>query len=273
MNTWQPINFCPIDRLIICRKQLHQAVQLPSAFARNILPKDPSDASASLSWSPKIGGLKSNSTKDGNIGVALVVADFELIILQGDRRLAALNLHNRSVHEGLQWLKSEVSSLGLPGENINLELPYEIEVYDYTMRLSKDEGALKTLASMFSDADQLFKEIEQREKHAEQVRCWPHHFDLATLLPQKFDAAGELLQSVGVGMSPGDDATPEPYIYVNIWPNVDYDQLANHALEQGYWNESDWSGAVLKYSDFVDGNQQEVIERFLTSTIGFLKKQ
>ena len=48
------------------------------------------------------------------------------------------------------------------------------------------------------------------------LRCWPHHFDLAMLVP--LDAGGgEAARSVGIGVSPGDAHLPEPYAYVGPW--------------------------------------------------------
>ena len=44
------------------------------------------------------------------------------------------------------------------------------------------------------------------------VRCWPHHFDIATLLTI---APG---QTIGVGLEPGDGYYDEPYWYVNQYP-------------------------------------------------------
>src|SRR4029077_1103451 len=46
------------------------------------------------------------------------------------------------------------------------------------------------------------------------VLCWPHHFDMATLV--RLDAGGdESARSVGVGVSPGDEFYAQPYVYVS----------------------------------------------------------
>lgn len=52
---------------------------------------------------------------------------------------------------------------------------------------------------------------------AGELRGWPHHFDLASLIP--IDATDdENARSVNVGFSPGDAAIDEPYFYVGPWP-------------------------------------------------------
>jgi hypothetical protein len=50
---------------------------------------------------------------------------------------------------------------------------------------------------------------------ASEVRCWPHHFDLGSLIVVETSADGELTKSIGIGLSPGDEAHAEPYFYVS----------------------------------------------------------
>jgi hypothetical protein len=73
---------------------------------------------------------------------------------------------------------------------------------------------------------------------------------------------------VGVGLSPGDEAYPHPYVYVNGWPAPSPEDLPELA-EPGHWHTSGWVGAVLEaqrvtersdpivqsrtMSDYVDG--------------------
>ncbi len=56
------------------------------------------------------------------------------------------------------------------------------------------------------------------------VRCWPHHFNIATYV---FLETGnpETARGVGVGMSPGDEGYGERYFYINGWPHLDASKL------------------------------------------------
>src|SRR5204863_8996466 len=72
------------------------------------------------------------------------------------------------------------------------------------------------------------------------VLCWPHHFDLATLLTL---GSGK---SIGVGFAPGDDGIRESYWYVNLFPYPDPSCL--EPLQDGRWHTGGWTGAVLPYS-------------------------
>src|SRR5207245_11690866 len=75
-------------------------------------------------------------------------------------------------------------------------------------------AALAVRAAWFSNAGLSLGSIQRqmlgRQLAASPVRCWPHHFDLATLttLPARnADATGY----VGAGLSPGDEYYDEPY--------------------------------------------------------------
>jgi hypothetical protein len=76
------------------------------------------------------------------------------------------------------------------------------------------------------------------------VRCWPHHFDIATL--ELLDGAAadpKHARSVSLGMSPGDASYAEPYWYVNPWPRPEGRPLP--ALPEGRWHTESWFGAAL----------------------------
>ncbi|MGH9283956.1 MAG: hypothetical protein ACRD0S_13595, partial [Acidimicrobiales bacterium] len=69
------------------------------------------------------------------------------------------------------------------------------------------------------------------------VQLWPEHFDLAVDL-------GPEGRRANFGGSPGDDAHPEPYLYVGPW---DTERLGPHV----YWNEP--FGASLSWMELRRG--------------------
>jgi len=72
----------------------------------------------------------------------------------------------------------------------------------------------------------------------ERVQLWPGHFDPALAVGN-----AETNGRATYGMSPGDDAHDEPYVYVGAWGDVD--------RSDPYWNEQNFNGASLPYSDIV----------------------
>ncbi|HET6197153.1 MAG TPA: hypothetical protein VFE12_15430, partial [Acetobacteraceae bacterium] len=78
---------------------------------------------------------------------------------------------------------------------------------------------------------------------ASPIRCWPHHFDIAVLLPGQRDG-----QTIGVGLSPGDASYGEPYWYVTPWPHPSVIGLPP-LVAGGEWHAGEWVGAVLTASN------------------------
>lgn len=259
MSDWKNITGLDLAVLKANRKALHQAVQLVGAFPRNMLPHDPTDGTASLVWNSTIKSLESLPfvNDEGAYKVGLSFTTLELYIdLEGDQRFTC-SLVGMSVNEGLEWLKQKLSEFSNKADHLNLDLPYEIENYDYSEALVIDKQALQEFAELYQNAQNVLQNIQKDWKDSYDIRCWPHHFDLATLIPLKTDSKGEILKSIGVGLSPGDEGVEEPYVYVNIWPEVDLKILEKHALPIGQWNKEGWSGAVLTYSQILNSKDQK----------------
>jgi hypothetical protein len=132
-----------------------------------------------------------------------------------------------------------------------------------------DETACAELGDWFESAHRLLEEVVARHPRATQIRLWPHHFDLGTLIVEERGAASEVTRSVGVGLSPGDDGTGEPYWYVTPWPYPPSDGLPRLG-GFGSWNTSGWIGAVLRGSELTDleGHRRAAaLAEFATSAI------
>jgi len=101
------------------------------------------------------------------------------------------------------------------------------------------------------------------------VQCWPHHFDIATLIEVDAARAGRAARTVGVGLSPGDASIDEPYCYVNHWPTTARNVLP--ALAAGEWFREGWAGAVLRGGSLVAAGdaaaQEGLLRAFLASAV------
>ncbi|MEO9483678.1 MAG: DUF5996 family protein [Ekhidna sp.] len=275
MGEWNEITDLSPKALLETRNNLHQAVQLVGAVPRNLLLHDPTDATASLPWNAATDCLESLPIEhDGKgIKVGLAFSDFKLKVFVEDQEWQSLALANQSVNEGLNWLTTTLEQLGLDSTKINLSLPYEIPSFDLDQPLEVDHSSLQVFNALYSNVHLILEREVSHWKDAFDIRCWPHHFDIATLIPLEKDKNGEVTKSIGVGLSPGDEGVEEPYIYVNVWPSVAYETLAKHALPAGHWNKHGWSGGVLTYSDFVAGKQEELVAHFVRETVQTLKRE
>ena len=98
---------------------------------------------------------------------------------------------------------------------------------------------MSEIAIWYGNADlalaRTLKQLAERGLKPPPVRCWPHHFDLDTLVifPSKdiYDT-----RTMGVGFSPGDGYYGEPYLYVSLYPAPDVTMLPMFPMI-GHWHE------------------------------------
>ncbi|MFY0600716.1 MAG: hypothetical protein JXR03_13670 [Cyclobacteriaceae bacterium] len=274
MSNWKNINGIDLETLKSNRKSLHQAVQIVSTLPRNVLPHDPTDATASLVWNTKTNGLESipvPNPKGIDIRAGLAFHSFSLYISENGDIISSFALEGKSIIEGFGWLKKELAKADIPTEKLNLDLPYEIEKYDYSKVLSVDYSSLKEYAFLYDNTLHVLTSLVEKYENAFDIRCWPHHFDLATLIPVELDEKDEIVKSIGIGLSPGDEGVEEPYVYVNVWPNVDFAVLSQNQLPAGHWNAEGWSGAVLTYTELLKAtDQQESFSGFIDQSLSVI---
>lgn len=144
-------------------------------------------------------------------------------------------------------------------------------------------ASLKELALWFSGAHRQLEELVADEADADPVLVWPHHFDIASLIVLARDDDGAPTQTVGVGLSPGDEGIDEPYWYVNAWGYSD--SAAFPELQApGHTHREGWSGFVLTATELIEAGregradpsgeadrQAEALNSFLERAVGAAK--
>jgi len=160
----------------------------------------------------------------------------------------------------MNWLGTQLTAIGR--DPAPLSDPLHFDPVDHPLlhgaqfEFRGREALFEELANWYSNAALCLNSISA------QVRCWPHHFDIATQIE-----VGE--HSVGVGLSPGDATFEEPYFYVTPWPYPHASRLPD--LSIGSWHTDGWVGAVLGADDILPKvDQQSFVRRFLESAIAAL---
>ena len=203
---------------------------------------------------------------------ALRPAPPALLLLDGAgaATLCELPLDGMTLEDAFGWLESELAAL--LGRPVALDRPAEpppLPPGNGDRFATADAEAFRAFAAWFADGHRLLAAVAARHPGAAPVRCWPHHFDIATLLP--LDAGGDpdTARSIGAGLQPGDGARPEPYLYVTPWPYPDPARLPPLAV--GGWHTAGWVGAVLEAEVLLAAGaataQARLAERFLDGAI------
>lgn len=264
------------EDLVQPRLLAHQAVQWPSRAARAALEPSPDDSHTNLGWDSRLDALVSQEipTDGGAVRFGLRSADLTLICAQADGGTEALPLDGATNAAAAIWVASTLTALGLDPSGLDNPLPYELPPHAVsdggTYEAAAHADGLAELSIWFDLANAVLGGIAGAysglEPGPSTVRCWPHHFDLATLI--RLDAeGGEAARSVGVGMTPGDGGYAQPYFYVTPWPYPDAAALPPLG-EPAFWHTQGWVGAVIEGTAVVETKDARSQEDLVRAALG-----
>jgi hypothetical protein len=270
---WQRLGEPAPARLRGAREQAHWAVQVISAAGETFAAHVPDTSHTATRWDARRGALV--GTRLGTAApcqLALDVAGLRLSLLGGDAGPAAeISLAGRTLAEADRWVSDALKARTGAERAAPLVHPdYALPPHPLARggRFEADPG-LAELARWYGNADAVLREIARETPGAGPVLCWPHHFDIATLVVLESDPDGDALRTLGVGFSPGDEFIDQPYWYVNHGPQTERAQLP--PLAAGEWLTQDWIGAVLRGDALVaagDGAAQQArLRAYLASAL------
>jgi hypothetical protein len=256
---WRELDPALAPKLSNARLQLHHAAQFVACMGISYLPKAEDDSHTNMEWIN--GTLAGHVVGPRPFRLAVRPHPLALVVIVGDVDLASFALGGRTIADGAGWIRAQARSLGLDPARYSLAKHYTIPTHPVDRGVpfdTSDARAFEQLALWYSNANLAFAGMA--DDGGSPVRCWPHHFDIATLLTI---APGK---TVGVGLEPGDVYYDEPYWYVNSYPAPAKPPTAR--LEGGgSWHTHEWTGAVLPGSRLSAGDQRAQVERFLNSAI------
>jgi len=253
-RVWKLLGGVPLEELIEPRLESHYAAQIVQSVGSALLPAVPDFRHTSFEWVPQANALAGGlvaSREPFRAGIRLT--DLALALFDGSARpVDVFDLIGRTLADGFSWLKRAVTSRGGAAdridERVNPDIPRH-PVRDGARFTGGNQAARTELAAWYDDADQVLGAFRAGTPNAGPVRCWPHHFDIASLVVLSGDG-GEGSRTVGVGLSPGDAGCAEPYWYVTPWPAPR--SVALPPLPAGaFWHTEGWVGAVLTASVLV----------------------
>ena len=235
---WQPLGQPYPTTLADARVQLHHAVQLLASFAQVRAAPQEDDSHRSMTWDADAVAFRSApSADDPELTVLLTPETFEVHVARADEH-ETLALTGKTLGEAYAWLGAAVGG--------TLERP-EYEIPEHRVGsgapFDPDMQALAELARWYGNAYGVLTEVTTAHPAASPIRCWPHHFDLATLISLPLADGERTARTVGAGMSPGDGSYPAPYGYVTPWPYLWEEPRPE--LSAGQWHLDQWLGAVL----------------------------
>ena len=251
----------------------HRAVQHLGKAASANLPAQSDGSHSSFRWDSN--QLAFLTQPMGTKSVGLSINPLTLFLNDNDQRIAELALNAISDAEVATWLDQALSANGLQVAS-NFEQPFELPADVLALDRygeSRDDRRFAVLAAWLDVAAKTLSAFASAyadlRPGPSPVRCWPHHFDIATYVALE-TGDPETARGVGVGLSPGDEGYNEPYIYVNPWPHLDADALPK-AISPGHWHTEGYVGLIatatemLGTSDVPSAMDSFVVESFSTA--------
>lgn len=228
------------------RLQAHWALQVAAAAASLLVPED-DFSHTTLTWDASLQALCGrNLHAAGDAQVALRLADLTLLVCEEGTVAAEHNLNGRSLREAFGWVSQ---ALKRRGATFDVEpLPHALPFHAVSQGLlfDGDRQDLKALSDWFDFSWPLLKRCAQSQDRASPVRCWPHHFDCASLMMiDEGDGTPESMRSIGIGMSPGDHAYDQPYWYVSPWPYPSTHTPLGDLPAGAHWHREGFTAAIL----------------------------
>jgi hypothetical protein len=247
------------------RLQLHHAAQLATATGISYLPAEPDDSHTNLEWVESLRALAGHVIPAPQAFRAVVQpADLSLSIAGEDNQIVASTLlHGLTIDDAANWLRARITERGADGDRLTLKRHYEIphhDVDDGATFDTKNAAAFAQLDAWYFVGNRALEYVRSSTTEASEVRCWPHHFDIATLIDV---GAG---RTIGVGLEPGDQFYDEPYFYVNMSPSPKPEAATASLGGGGTWHTQEWVGAVLPGSRLGE-EPKEQVHAFLDSAI------
>ncbi len=274
-TVWRPVGDPKPHALREARLQLHWASQIAAAAPFTFLDAAPDFSHVNLGWDARNDTLWARPVgQDPAMRVGIRFEDLALVLVDSrSESVTELPLGGRTLEQGYEWLEQNLklrqpSTFGAkPLERLGEDFP-DHPLKHGALFSAADPEARKELARWFANADLLLSDVVARNRGASPVRCWPHHFDIATLITLATSDDPEQSRTVGVGMTPGDEYYNEPYFYVTPWPYPDK-QAIESFNGAGSWHTEGWIGAVLTGTQIVTSGN-DLFEQAAVAT-GYLE--
>ena len=272
-SAWKPFLFPDPSEVSAARKQFHQAIQNVGSIGRSFLEEKPGDVNANLEWDESLNRLAGRWIEgDLTFRSSFSLSEFSVLLVdEAYHTVSSFYLQGKKQKDVMVWLEEQIDLSGCDISELSLKLPYQIP--EYPTAKGEPFGIENPLAGVeldawFHNSNLVLQEITRDLQNASEVRCWPHHFDIASLVTVLDSGDPETSKSINLGMSPGDGSYNEPYFYISPWPYpvADLPDISNSG---GHWHEENWIGAILKSSDishiFDQEGQQQAVFHFFQS--------
>lgn len=240
----------PPSELIDARLEAHHAAQWIARATRAYCQPESDDSHTNMAWDSQAQALVSRPIT-ANLTLGLRLEDLTLLARSKEGEESFSLIGQTEVAAG-EWVGDLVSQYGLDYQKLKEPGPYTLA--DHSLDSGGTYGTAeaksrKEFARYYSNVTPFLEVVYDTHSQASPVRCWPHFFDIATLLT--FEQKGTSDKAtIGVGLSPGDATFPEPYVYVSLWPHPLKESLPS-LIAPAFWQTEGFTAVILRSGDLI----------------------
>jgi hypothetical protein len=270
---WQTLDIERAKALVDARQQLHHAAQFATAVGISYLPPASDDSHTNLEWVASLGALASRFTTSGvPFRLAVRVSKPALLLVDEHNEMrASCSLNGHTIDDVMRWIRVMLADFEVNVRQYTLEKHFSIPPHPVSSGApfnTADSGAeFEELSRWYGNAAALLERVAVATPGASEVRCWPHHFDIATLIEVSHATGNMPARTVGMGLEPGDQYYAEPYFYMNMSPAPRKGAALPPLSGGGDWHTHEWIGAVLPASRLTTPDQRAQVDAFVGSAL------
>ena len=271
---WEPLVPALVEGLRPEWRMQHHAAQALVEVGKGWGQPAADDGHTTMAWDGRAGALVSQGQGvRGRLRGDLRLRDLELRLAVDGEGARALSLGGRTLAEAMGWTAATATALAGRPRQASVPAP---DLPDHPIAdgavFESNRARAAAIEGLYRSTAETLTRLSQAVPAFGGARCWPHHFDLASLAVLRSDADGNMQRTLGVGLTPPDTVDESGYWYVGPWTADGLEGPAPTALEHGCWLERPGAlpMAVLGVAELsrVPAEQQPgALARFLADAI------
>ena len=193
-------------------RQAHHGAQAAAELGKSWAEARGDDSHSTLAWDDGDGSLA--GVEVGGARAALRFEPFGLRVGGADGH-DDLPLHGVTADEAEAWVRRHAEARLGPARRDARPAP---DLPEHPVAAGRafdasDAGAFALVGRLYGAANAALCALAGALPDRPAVRCWPHHFDIATLHLASPDGS----RTVGAGLAVPDGVAPSGYLYVSAW--------------------------------------------------------
>lgn len=276
LNVEQKFRRFSTENIVESWREAHYAAQAAAELGKGWAEPREDDSHTSFSWFRGADGrgLEGVSAA-GNTGyrARLKFEGLEISLCDGHgRTIGDFSLAGHTLAEAMAWMETVCAHELGPRLQASVPAP---DLPEHAMAsgavFTPDPDGENDVADVYDATYLVLKRLRGMDSRFGEVRCWPHHFDMASLAVVGKDEGGAMTKTIGVGITPPDGLDDHGYWYVSPWARDGMaGEPAYRALSCGRWHDrgAGVSMAMLSVHEVAgEGDRSHKLAAFLAESI------